>query len=86
MTLRSATGPSGSATAPPGRVAAEGELDERSLRAVRALAGAVEAVHAAQRPPTSTVSPVPGIEVERRWLPVDSVGIYVPGGARSRRS
>jgi len=66
--------------APPVRVAVEGELDERSLRAVRALADAVEAVHAAQRPADTTVTPIQGIEVDRRWLPVDSVGIYVPAG------
>jgi len=65
---------------PPERVAVAGELDERSLRAVRVLAAAVEAVHAAQRPSDTTVSPIAGIEVERRWLPVDSVGIYVPAG------
>jgi histidinol dehydrogenase len=64
----------------PERVAVDGELDERSLRAVRGLAGAVEAVHSAQRPVDTAVSPVPGIEVERRWLPLDSVGIYVPAG------
>ena len=63
---------------PPERVAVEGELDGRSLRAVRALAPAVEADQAAQRPVDPVVSPVAGIEVERRWLPVDSVGIYVP--------
>jgi histidinol dehydrogenase len=65
---------------PPARAAVEGELDERSLRAVRALAAAVEIVHAAQRPPDTAVSTIPGIEVERRWLPVDSVAIYVPAG------
>ncbi len=65
---------------PTGRVTAGGELDERSGRAIRALAAAVEAVHAPQRPADTTVSPVPGIEVERRWLPLDSVGIYVPAG------
>lgn len=65
---------------PPERLVAEGELDERVLRAVRALAAAVEAVHAAQRPADTVVTPVPGIEIERRWLPVDSVGIYVPAG------
>ncbi len=68
---------------PPERVAVEGELDERALRAVRALAAAVEAVHSAQRPADSVVAPLPGIEVERRWLPVDSVGIYVPAGLLS---
>jgi histidinol dehydrogenase len=67
----------------PERVAAEGALDDRSLRAVRALASAVESVHAAQRPADTTVSPFPGIEVERRWLPLDSVGIYVPAGLLS---
>ena len=55
-------------------------LDEASLDAVRRLAAAVEAVHAVQRPSDTTVSPVPGIVVERRFRPLDSVGIYVPGG------
>jgi histidinol dehydrogenase len=64
----------------PGRVQPRGELDPEALRAVRALAAAVEAVHAAQRPSDTTVTPIPGIEVSRRWLPLDSVGIYVPAG------
>jgi histidinol dehydrogenase len=55
-------------------------LDEASLAAIRRLAAAVEAVHAPQRPPDTTVSPLPGIVVERRFRPLDSVGIYVPGG------
>ena len=55
-------------------------LDERSLRAIRSLAAAVEAVHAPQRPADSRVSPLPGIVAERRFVPLDSVGIYVPGG------
>jgi histidinol dehydrogenase len=64
----------------PGRVELRGELDGEALRAVRALVGAVEAVHAAQRPADTTVTPIPGIEVTRRWLALDSVGIYVPSG------
>jgi histidinol dehydrogenase len=55
-------------------------LDTRSLAAVRRLAAAVEAVHAAQRPADTRVVPVPGVVVERRFRPLDSVGIYVPGG------
>jgi histidinol dehydrogenase len=62
----------------PGRVEPRGDLDADSLRAVRALDAAVEAVHSAQRPADTAVSPIPGIEVARRWLPLDSVGIYVP--------
>jgi histidinol dehydrogenase len=55
-------------------------LDAASLRAVRALAAAVEAFHSPQRPADTSVAPLPGILAERRFLPLDSVGIYVPGG------
>ena len=34
-----------------------------------------------QRPATTTTGIVPGIEIERRWLPLDRVGCYVPGGS-----
>ena len=64
----------------PGRVESRGELDAETLDAVRALVDAVETVHVAQRPADTTVTPIPGIEVTRRWLPLDSVGIYVPSG------
>jgi histidinol dehydrogenase len=64
----------------PGRVESGGELETELLQAVRALVDAVEVVHAAQRPWDTTVTPIPGIEVTRRWLPLDSVGIYVPRG------
>jgi histidinol dehydrogenase len=67
----------------PGRVEPRGELDAPTAQAVRALVAAVEIVHAAQRPADSTVTPTPGIEITRRWLPVDSVGIYVPSGLPS---
>jgi histidinol dehydrogenase len=67
----------------PVRVAPRGELDAPLLRAVRELAAAVESVHAAQRPADTVVTSAPGIEVERRWLPLDSVGIYVPAGLPS---
>src|SRR5262249_25386768 len=49
-------------------------------QAVLQLAAAVERVHAAQRPPDAAVEPIPGVVVERRFLPLDSVGIYVPSG------
>jgi len=37
-------------------------------------------VHAAQRREDHTVRVVPGGTVAERWLPVDRVGLYVPGG------
>ena len=50
----------------------------------RALDQAIEHVTtfaATQRPATSRTVIVPGIEIERRWLPLDRVGCYVPGGS-----
>ena len=44
------------------------------------LAGRVRAWHAAQRPADLRLEVAPGVELERRWLPLDSVGIYVPRG------
>ena len=34
-----------------------------------------------QRPATTTHDDRPGVEIERRWTPISSVGCYVPGGA-----
>ena len=51
---------------------------------LRALDQAIEHVNrfaAPQRPASSRVEVVPGIEIERRWLPLDRVGCYVPGGS-----
>jgi histidinol dehydrogenase len=58
----------------------EAVLADDAARALRALAAAVEAFCAPQRPPDVDVEAVPGIRAERRWLPLGSVGIYVPGG------
>ena len=55
-------------------------LDDDVLRAVRELARAVSEFCRPQRPPDTAVEAVPGIRAERRWLPLSSVGVYVPGG------
>ena len=34
-----------------------------------------------QRPASTRTQVVPGVEIERRWLPVERVGAYVPGGS-----
>jgi histidinol dehydrogenase len=36
--------------------------------------------HAAQRPPDLELEIEPGVRLERRWLPLHTVGIYVPRG------
>jgi len=40
----------------------------------------IRTFHEAQCPAPVSVSPVPGVRVERAWSPLNSVGAYVPGG------
>ena len=48
--------------------------------AIEALAEAVRRWHALQRPVDVTLETAPGVELSRRWVPLASVGIYVPRG------
>jgi histidinol dehydrogenase len=48
--------------------------------AVLALAAAVRRWHALQRPADVKFEIAPGVELARRWIPLASVGIYVPRG------
>ena len=41
----------------------------------------VRAFAETQRPASATTTVVPGVEIERRWSPLASVGCYVPGGS-----
>jgi histidinol dehydrogenase len=59
----------------PGRARAGGALPERELLE---LAERVRVWHAAQRPRDLVLEPEPGITLERRWVPLRSVGVYVP--------
>ena len=45
-----------------------------------ALADSVRRWHELQRPPDVSLEIAPGIELERRWVPLRSVGIYAPRG------
>jgi len=68
-------------------------LDPDDLRAARdalapdvrrALDQAIDHVRRfaeTQRPASTRTTVVPGIEIERRWTPLASVGAYVPGGS-----
>jgi histidinol dehydrogenase len=67
----------------PGSEIEAAEADGVFVEAIRRLAAAVAAVHEPQRPQDTRVSPVPGVEVGRRFVPLRSVGIYVPGGLAS---
>jgi histidinol dehydrogenase len=64
----------------PSRAEPEGEVPRDALLA---LADAVERWHAVQRPADVRLEVAPGVELERRWVPLGSVGIYVPRGLLS---
>jgi histidinol dehydrogenase len=61
---------------------ARAEADARELprEALLELADRVRRWHAAQRPADVTLEVEPGVTLERRWVPLDSVGVYVPRG------
>jgi histidinol dehydrogenase len=50
------------------------------LEALRAMIDAVRRFSEAQRPRDTSVEAAPGIVSERRWLPLDAVGVCVPSG------
>jgi histidinol dehydrogenase len=57
-----------------------GVADSRNLpaEAVLALADRVRRWHEAQRPPDLELEVEPGVLLQRRWVPVATVGVYVP--------
>jgi histidinol dehydrogenase len=56
------------------------ELDPAVRAALSESVRRARLVHEAQRRTDHTVQVVPGGTVTERWLPVDRVGLYVPGG------
>jgi histidinol dehydrogenase len=63
--------------AEPARAEPAGSLPAESLLE---LADSVRRWHELQRPPDVSLEIGPGIGLERRWVPLRSVGIYVPRG------
>jgi len=64
---------------PADRIAAA-TVEEDVLDALRSMIQAVRTFNEAQRPADTAVEAAPGIVSERRWLPLDSVGVCVPSG------
>ncbi len=61
----------------PSRARAYGDIP---TQAIVDAAAAVRRWHAAQRPSDLALEVNPGVVLERRWVPLDSVGLYVPRG------
>ena len=62
----------------PARAVADGAALPRE--ALLALADRVRRWHAVQRPADVRLEVEPGVTLERRWVPLDTVGVYVPRG------
>ena len=56
------------------------ELDPKTRAALEKSAARIRKVHEDQRRAVTTTSVVDGGTVTERWIPVDRVGLYVPGG------
>jgi histidinol dehydrogenase len=56
------------------------DADGLPAAALLTLADRVRRWHELQRPADLRLEVEPGVELERRWVPLDSVGIYVPRG------
>lgn len=56
------------------------DLDPTVTTALREAIRRVRAFHGAQRPQDASVEVAPGGVVSERWIPVNRVGLYVPGG------
>jgi histidinol dehydrogenase len=63
----------------PERIAAA-RVEDDVLEAIRRMITAVRAFNEAQRPADTSVEAAPGIVSERRWVPLDAVGLCVPSG------
>jgi histidinol dehydrogenase len=49
--------------------------------ALQGAAGRIEAFHRVQAPTAFRVETAPGVVCERRWIPLERVGLYAPGGS-----
>ncbi len=55
-------------------------VDGDVVDALEAAIANIRAAHEPQRPVDQPLEVAPGIQVDRRWSPLRSVGVYVPGG------
>src|SRR6476646_3173713 len=66
--------------AEPARAVPDGDVPADALLT---LADRVRRWHEVQRPADVTLEVEPGVTLERRWVPLDTVGVYVPRGLLS---
>lgn len=55
-------------------------LDPSVSEALQAAITNIRVAHQEQLPTDQSVETVPGVRIDRRWSPLDRIGVYVPGG------
>lgn len=60
--------------------AARRTLSPAQVEAIELAAANIRAFHQASRPRDVSVETMPGLVVRKVWRPIDSIGLYVPGG------
>lgn len=65
---------------PPALLAQAAAVPEHEDAALRLAAGQIEAFHRLQLPADLALTDAAGVRLGLRWRPLNSVGIYVPGG------
>ncbi len=61
--------------------AAKGEVGDSLKKAIETAAANISAFHAAQKAAPVELETVSGVRCTRRSLPIESVGLYIPGGS-----
>lgn len=59
---------------------AAGRLDDGLKNAITLAKSNIEKFHAAQREEVKKISPMPGVVCWRKSVPIEKVGLYIPGG------
>ncbi|MCD6530792.1 histidinol dehydrogenase [Candidatus Bathyarchaeota archaeon] len=59
------------------------KLREEEVKAIRFAADSILKFHKAQMPKEVVFSPFKGIELRQKFLPLESIGVYAPGGLAS---
>jgi len=60
---------------------AESELSPALAQAIRTAAGNIHTFHVAQQSEVKAVETFPGVRCWQKSLPIDKVGLYIPGGS-----
>src|SRR3989344_6227442 len=59
------------------------QVDPPLIAALKQAATNITTVQTAYLPKSTTISPKPGISISRKFIPLDPIGIYAPGGLAS---